>query len=153
MYSRQNRSGQSEVKVELPRDYSGNAFSPFPPVREPIEACSKIERKEEKCPEREECPPEPCLPAECEKEKYPSLGLSGLKGLLGGNIGLEELLLLPSARACESVCQLLCRLVHFNKRRGNVAIEIEYHKARTNEQNGGKSGYSVFKDGDGLFHI
>ena len=94
MYSRQNRSGQSEVKVELPRDYSGNAFAPYVPLREPIEACNKTENKDEKCPEREECPPEHCLPAECEKEKYPSLGLSGLKGLLGGNIGLEELLLL-----------------------------------------------------------
>ncbi len=94
MYSRQNRSGPAEVQVELPRDYSGNAFSPFPPVREPIEACSKIERKEEKCPEREDCPPKNCDVAECEKEKSPIFGLSGLKGLLGGNIGLEELLLL-----------------------------------------------------------
>jgi len=94
MYSRQNRNGQGEVQVELPRDYSGNAFSPFPPVREPVEACAKIEPKEEKCPEKEECPQKSCEIAECEKEKSPSFGLSGLKGLLGGNIGLEELLLL-----------------------------------------------------------
>ena len=94
MYSRQTRNGQGEVQVELPRDYSGNAFSPFPPVREPVEACAKIEPKEEKCPEREECPQKSCEIAECEKEKSPSFGLSGLKGLLGGNIGLEELLLL-----------------------------------------------------------
>ena len=77
------------MQVELPRDYSGNAFAPFLPPREP-----KIEQREEKCPEREECPPESFPPDECEKEKFPSLGLSGLKGLLGGNIGLEELLLL-----------------------------------------------------------
>ena len=94
MYSRQNRNGREDVKVELPRDYSGNAFAPFVSIREPAEACTKIEQREEKFPEREECPPEPCPPAECEREKSPSLGLSGLKGLLGGNIGLEELLLL-----------------------------------------------------------
>ena len=94
MYSRQTRNGQTEVQVELPRDYSGNAFSPLPPIREPVEACAKIEPKEEKCPEREECPQKSCEIAECEKEKSPSFGLSGLKGLLGGNIGLEELLLL-----------------------------------------------------------
>jgi hypothetical protein len=94
MYSRQNRNGQGDVQVELPRDYSGNAFTPFVPIREPKEACAKIEAKEEKCPEREECPCSSVEPAECGKEKSPSLGLSGLKGILGGNIGLEELLLL-----------------------------------------------------------
>ncbi len=94
MYSRQNRNDRGDVQVELPRDYSGNAFTPFAPVREPIEACSQIEAKEEKCPEREESPCNSCTPAECEKEKNPSFGLSGLKGILGGNIGLEELLLL-----------------------------------------------------------
>lgn len=94
MYSRQSRNGQGEVQVELPRDYSGNAFSPFPPIREPVEACAKIEPKEEKSPEREECPPKPCRITECDREKSPPFGLSGLKGLLGGNIGLEELLLL-----------------------------------------------------------
>ena len=94
MYSRQSRNGQSEVQVELPRDYSGNAFTPFMPIREPIEACTKIEPREEKCQEREECHPEPHPPVECEKDKNLSWGLSGLKGILGGNIGLEELLLL-----------------------------------------------------------
>ncbi len=94
MYSRQNRNGPVDVHMELPRDYSGSAFTPFVPAREPIEACPIIEPKEEKCPEREEDPADSCAPAECEKEKIPSFGLSGLKGLLGGNIGLEELLLL-----------------------------------------------------------
>ena len=94
MYSRQNRNGQGDVQVELPRDYSGNAFTPFSPIREPIEACAKIEPKEERCPEREECPKKFCEIAECENNKSPAFGLSGLKGLLGGNIGLEELLLL-----------------------------------------------------------
>ena len=94
MYSRQNRNGQGDVHLEIPRDYSGNAFTPFAPKREPIEACTQIEKREEKCPEREECPCDICPPAECEKEKCPSFGLSGLKGIFGGNIGLEELLLL-----------------------------------------------------------
>ena len=97
MYSRQSRNGQGEVKVELPRDYSGNAFTHFAPVREPMETCreiEKIEKKEEKCPEREERDESHCEPIECPKEKSPFFGLSGLKGLLGGNIGLEELLLL-----------------------------------------------------------
>ena len=94
MYSRQSRNGQNEVQVELPRDYSGNAFTPFMPIREPIEACTKIEHKEEKCHDIEECHPEPHPPAECDKEKNPFSGLQGLKGILGGNIGLEELLLL-----------------------------------------------------------
>ena len=94
MYSRQSRNGQGEVQVELPRDYSGNAFAPFVPIREPIEACSNIEPREERCPEREECPKKFCDTVECEKEACPSFGLSGLHGLLGGNIGLEELLLL-----------------------------------------------------------
>ena len=94
MYSRQNRNGQEDIRVELPRDYSGNAFSPFVPIREQTDACPIIEQKEDKCPEREERPAESCPPAECEKGKDTAFGLTGLKGLLGGNIGLEELLLL-----------------------------------------------------------
>ena len=94
MYSRQNRNSQGEVQVELPRDYSGSAFSHFPPIREPIEACEKIEPRKEKASEREECIQGTPLGEEGEKEKGSISGLSGLKGLLGGNIGMEELLLL-----------------------------------------------------------
>ena len=103
MYSRQTRNGQTEVQVELPRDYSGNAFSPFPPYREPpvsaTEVSSGEERREAECvPEKkEEC--EECVVRECEEkecryeEKRPPV-LAGIGSLFGGNIGLEELLLL-----------------------------------------------------------
>ncbi len=90
MYQRQNRN---EVSVDLPRDYSGNAFSPFggrePPLRNPRQA-PPPEPKPEECPRVPECSdkPEPC-----HAEPMP-LKLGGLSSLLGGNIGLEELLLL-----------------------------------------------------------
>ncbi len=104
MYQRQNRN---EVSVELPRDYSGNAFSPFsgrePPLRSPRQSSPPAPTPPPPEPKPEEgiCAPEKC---ECEKperaedeccraEPMP-LKLGGLSGILGGNIGLEELLLL-----------------------------------------------------------
>ena len=101
MYSRQNRNG-NEIAVELPRDYSGNAFSPFPPRREPPARASEIahcgEKREECAPQKAEecslCPPPECLPEECgHREGKPPI-LAGLGNIFGGNLGLEELLLL-----------------------------------------------------------
>ncbi len=112
MYSRQNRNPRAEVSVDLPRDYSGSAFYPFPmhrdmPLRDPRrdaheeekqdECCEKEQEREEAekiCEEHaEECAAtEVCCPAEMPRR--PSGLLPGLSGLLGGNIGLEELLLL-----------------------------------------------------------
>ena len=97
MYSRQNRNPRAEVSVDLPRDYSGSAFYPFPssieqPLRNPT-VNQREDEKEEVCEEKRE--------EECEKsvevcsEPCPPKGiLQGLSGLLGGSIGLEELLLL-----------------------------------------------------------
>ncbi|MGM9642025.1 MAG: hypothetical protein ACI3XI_02330 [Eubacteriales bacterium] len=110
MYQRQNRN---EVSVELPRDYSGNAFSPFGGRETPMrEACRtsppppppphmpppvKPEQKKEECPcKAEECACEKHDDGgveKCRAEPMPP-GLGGLSGLLGDNIGLEELLLL-----------------------------------------------------------
>ena len=106
MYSRQNRNGRDDISVELPRDYSGNAFSPFShrqePPRQGPRAQAPCEQKiEDECHEKEECIVEECPKEECCKpepvECHPhpnSFGLSGLKGIFGGNLGLEELLLL-----------------------------------------------------------
>lgn len=97
--------------MELPRDYSGNAFSPFPQHREPPlrgtrEPPPFEPKREEECRQKEECNIEESPGNECEKEECcksesiecaqhnNSFGLSGLKGIFGGNIGLEELLLL-----------------------------------------------------------
>ncbi len=110
MYSRQNRNGQPEISVELPRDYSGNAFSPFsrhqePPLRNqrqqpPCEVKREEEAAEcvsppapvETCAEENECARAEPIP--CPQQKSPFSALSGLKSIFGGNIGLEELLLL-----------------------------------------------------------
>ncbi len=92
MYQRQNRN---EVSVDLPRDYSGNAFSPFagrePPLRAPRQSPPPAppEPLPEECPKKEEHGQGEC----CKAEPMP-LKLGGLSSLLGGNIGLEELLLL-----------------------------------------------------------
>ena len=97
MYSRQNRNPRAEVSVDLPRDYSGSAFYPFPSsIEQPLrnQTANQLEdEKEEVCEEKRE--------EECEKsvevcsEPCPPKGiLQGLSGLLGGSIGLEELLLL-----------------------------------------------------------
>ncbi len=97
MYSRQNRNPRAEVSVDLPRDYSGSAFYPFPSsieqsLRNPTvnqredereEVCE--EKREEECEKSVEVCSEPCPPKGI---------LQGLSGLLGGSIGLEELLLL-----------------------------------------------------------
>ena len=103
VYSRQQRNGREEIAVELPRDYSGNAFSPFPPYREPPVSATEVsrgeERREAECiPEKkEEC--EECIVQECNEkdrlyeESRPPV-LAGIGNLFGGNIGLEELLLL-----------------------------------------------------------
>ncbi len=97
MYQRQNRN---EVSVDLPRDYSGNAFSPFagrePPLRAPRQSPPPPpELKPEECPpERDECEKKECDKAECCKAEPMPLKLGGLSSILGGNIGLEELLLL-----------------------------------------------------------
>ena len=106
MYSRQQRNGREEISVELPRDYSGNAFSPFPPRREPPVCATEIphceERREVDCvcekaeesQEREECPAPPPDKKHCHKEEVRPPALAGLGSIFGGNIGLEELLLL-----------------------------------------------------------
>lgn len=95
MYSRQNRNPRADVSVELPRDYSGNAFFPFSGIQggpdhtpeskppEPPLEC----REEEKCEEKCEC-------SVCGSKPPQKPILDGLSCLLGGNIGLEELLLL-----------------------------------------------------------
>ena len=91
MYSRQNRNPRADVSVELPRDYGGSAFYPFPsiqggvgtPALQPEPECREEEKREEAC-EVASCEPKP--------PSSPLLG--GLSGFLGGNIGLEELLLL-----------------------------------------------------------
>ena len=101
MYSRQNRSG-SEISVELPRDYSGNAFSPFSPRKEPPIRASEVphcEEKREECvphkkDDRRECILPECAGKECDGEVCRPPVLAGLGNLFGGNIGLEELLLL-----------------------------------------------------------
>ena len=95
MYSRQNRNPRADVSVELPRDYSGNAFYPFPSMKGSEEhppECHQKEhreecREEEKCEEKIEC-------TACEPKEPQKPILDGLSCLLGGNIGLEELLLL-----------------------------------------------------------
>ncbi len=113
MYSRQNRNPRAEVSVDLPRDYSGSAFYPFPmhrdaPLSNPGKNVREEEKIEEHCEkdqereEKEKCcqesaaectASEACCPAET-LPRRPSGLLPGLSGLLGGNIGLEELLLL-----------------------------------------------------------
>lgn len=115
MYSRQNRNGREDISVELPRDYSGSAFTQFPQFREPPARdprpqppCEPKRNDEcDECRERDECKREDGKREECEKKDecckpepiecpphHDFPGLSGLKGILGGNIGLEELLLL-----------------------------------------------------------
>lgn len=99
MYSRQNRNPRADVAVELPRDYSGNAFYPFPAFPsggERPEEYHESERSEEltaeeKCDEK---PEEKSDSAVCGTKPLPNGLLGGLSGLLGGDIGLEELLLL-----------------------------------------------------------
>ena len=96
MYSRQQRNGREEIAVELPRDYSGNAFSPFPPRREQPACVTEIPRCEEK-KEADECEEHP-IPTYTERhsprEECRPPVLAGLGSLFGGNIGIEELLLL-----------------------------------------------------------
>lgn len=103
MYSRQQRNGRDEIAVELPRDYSGNAFSPFPPYREPPVSATEVtqceERREAECEpqnneEREQCVVRECEAKECRQEESRPPVLAGIGGLFGGNVGLEELLLL-----------------------------------------------------------
>ena len=103
MYSRQNRNPRADVAVEIPRDYSGSAFYPFPSfpsgsegaeerkMPDQTEECHEAEKCEEKSEEKCE---EKCDHAVCESKPIPNGLLGGLSGLLGGNIGLEELLLL-----------------------------------------------------------
>ena len=89
MYSRQNRNPRTDVSVELPRDYSGSAFYPFPSIQGGSEShseCPKPECREEDKREESDC-------EVCEAHpRAPVLG--GLSGLFGGNLGLEELLLI-----------------------------------------------------------
>ena len=113
MYSRQNRSPRAEISVDLPRDYSGSAFSPFPSLRDmPVynsaesvhkdeknESCrdgdKKAENKDECCENNStECAISETRCPEDRITERPGGLLGGLSGLLGGNIGLEELLLL-----------------------------------------------------------
>ena len=103
MYSRQQRNGRDEISVELPRDYSGNAFSPFPLRREPPVCATEVshceERREgerpcERSDTREEYPAPQPEEKHCPREEYRPPVLSGLGSIFGGNIGLEELLLL-----------------------------------------------------------
>lgn len=118
MYSRQ---GRGRELPDIPRDYSGNAFVPFVGSQAPTYPTRKDERVYVECRDSacgcEGCDREArgeCLPetercavgdgCECKEDavcaeqredgckKAPSL--AGLSGLLGGSIGLEELLLL-----------------------------------------------------------
>ena len=98
MYSRQNRNPRAEVSVELPRDYSGSAFYPFPSIQnsqgavEPPAECNEPKAREE-CREEEKCRESAeCAVSETKAPRNSFLG--SLPALLGGNIGLEELLLL-----------------------------------------------------------
>lgn len=103
VYSRQQRNGREEITVELPRDYSGNAFSPFPARPEPpvyaTEVATCEERRADECiPEKreeyEESPVSIHHEEECHNRVCRPPALAGLGSLFGGNIGLEELLLL-----------------------------------------------------------
>ena len=104
MYSRQNRDGRDDIRVEIPSDYSGNAFAPRFSQREHAQCKAQKERdtdgndkktnesvREEKADERLEMTVN-CMPSE--HKRTPPCSLNGLSGLLGGNIGLEELLLI-----------------------------------------------------------
>ena len=99
MYSRPNRRNTHHGEVELPRDYRGNAFMPFPDppalagIREENEQ-KKDKGKNENCGECDEC-------LNCDEAQIDTLPicskspkLKGLDGLFGGDFGLEELLLL-----------------------------------------------------------
>lgn len=97
MYSRQNRNPRAEVSVDLPRDYSGSAFYPFPSsIEQPLRNQTANQREDEKEEEREEKREEECEKSVevCTEPSPPKGILQGLSGLLGGSIGLEELLLL-----------------------------------------------------------
>ncbi len=103
MYSRQQRNGREEIAVELPRDYSGNAFSPFPSRREPPVCATEVppceERREAECvPEKQEehqdCAVPICPDGDRHHSEKRPPALAGLGSLFGGNVGLEELLLL-----------------------------------------------------------
>lgn len=101
MYSRQNRNPRAEVSVDLPRDYSGSAFYPFPSsIEQPLRNQTvnpRGDEKEDECEEKreEECEKSVEVCADCNPAPCPPKGiLQGLSGLLGGSIGLEELLLL-----------------------------------------------------------
>lgn len=96
MYSRPNRRNTHHGEIELPRDYSGNAFMPFPDP--PVLAGIREENEQKRAREREDAPvcdecadtkEEAVLPACAERPK-----LSGLGGIFDGELGLEELLLL-----------------------------------------------------------
>jgi len=107
MYSRQNRNHREEVSIELPRDYGGSVFYPFPTQQDsPLRSPTRNNREEEKtaavCDKETKCKDEE---DDCEKTESaceaphpvpcpPKGTLRGLSGLFGGNIGLEELLLL-----------------------------------------------------------
>lgn len=107
MYSRQNRNPRAEVSVELPRDYSGSAFYPFPSAADQaLRNQPQSTRKEEG---RAECSTEACAAEDIDASETrlescdssedrrpppPKGVLQGLSGLLGGSIGLEELLLI-----------------------------------------------------------
>ncbi len=97
MYSRPNRTNTHRGEVELPRDYRGNAFMPFPDppalagIREENEQ-KRAQAKEEECPCCDECADtkeEAVLPVCPERPR-----ISGFGGLFDGELGLEELLLL-----------------------------------------------------------
>jgi hypothetical protein len=91
VYSRQNRNPRTDVSVELPRDYGGSAFYPFPSIQGRVEAA--CEPPEAECRAVEKC--EKACETSVGEPKHPAPPLlGGLSGLLGGNIGLEELLLL-----------------------------------------------------------
>lgn len=105
MYSRQNRNPRDDIAVELPRDYSGNAFSPFPQHREPPVQAYEVpprdqvreeedtDGKKDEGEESRECG-SPVRDESEFREASPPPVLAGLGSLFGGNIGLEELLLL-----------------------------------------------------------
>ena len=103
MYSRQQRNGREEISVELPRDYSGSTFSPFHPRRDPPVCATEMPRCEErreaeasceKADVREECTAPHPIEKHCPKEETHPPALEGLGSIFGGDIGIEELLLL-----------------------------------------------------------
>ena len=89
MYSRQNAAGRTSTPWQIPKNYSGNAFSPPPdPSVDTVEAETVEETRNNTTPSSSDAP----VFGEIE-QKHSPFGLSRK----GGGIGLEELLILGLA--------------------------------------------------------